>query len=186
MTTRRCLNSTVLFFFMSSAALTAASPRLPQIPADGIQTNTVVCNTVVPVIGLQTTTVSFLHQTEQADPEKDPYELRYRLWKVTVRYNIAANLFFSLAYYFDAGGRLRCHTRQVTEMDGRKRLEQFIYRQGKLQLYRHANGAQEITVQSGFSPQTAKKSLRALQNSSRYQTLFRQLLAAEHFDKALR
>ncbi len=56
---------------------------------------------ILAAIGNQTTRVSFMYDSWQADPEQDPYRLGHRLLKVIVRYNVAAMRGFLVEYLYD-------------------------------------------------------------------------------------
>lgn len=56
---------------------------------------------ILPAIGNQTTRVTFIYTSWQANPEKDPYLLGHRLYKVNVKYNIAAMTGFIVEYLYD-------------------------------------------------------------------------------------
>ena len=56
---------------------------------------------ILPAIGNQTTRITFIYTSWQANPEKDPYLLGHRLYKVNVKYNIAAMTGFIVEYLYD-------------------------------------------------------------------------------------
>jgi len=58
-------------------------------------------NTMLPAIGLQTTTIRFIFTSNQKDPEQDPYWLTHTLHKVLVTYNIAASVNYTIEYLYD-------------------------------------------------------------------------------------
>ncbi len=68
---------------------------------DPMPAHEVKFETMMPAIGLQTTRVTFLYTSWQANPEKDPYLLGHRLHKVNVRYNVAAMAGHSVEYLYD-------------------------------------------------------------------------------------
>ncbi|HOT46541.1 MAG TPA: hypothetical protein PLM53_17025 [Spirochaetota bacterium] len=67
-------------------------------------------------IGNQTTRVTFVYTSWQADPERDPYLMGHRLLKVNVRYNIAAMSGFLVEYLYDEKERpVFYYAREETE-----------------------------------------------------------------------
>jgi len=95
-------------------------------------THSVTLNTVLPAIGLQTTTVRFVYESRQVDPRRDPYLLERRLVKTVVRYNIAASVEYTIEYLYDEKERLVFHFRQERSRTPEPDEKRFYFREGKL------------------------------------------------------
>ncbi len=90
----------------------------------------VTFSTVLPAVGLQRTTVRFVYQSEQADPERDPYLLKHDLVKVSVDYNVAASAQIRSEYLYDARGGLIFYFHREESSDGLQ-ADRFYFRSGK-------------------------------------------------------
>lgn len=66
----------------------------------------IVFNSMLPAVGLQTTTVRFVFQSGQKNSEVDPYLMEYDLKKVSASWNVAASAQYTHEYLYDSRGNL--------------------------------------------------------------------------------
>ena len=66
----------------------------------------ITMNFILPAVGEKTKTIRFYHESSQADPERDPYDMNYSLIKVEVKFNISASSFYTYEYLYNNKGQL--------------------------------------------------------------------------------
>jgi hypothetical protein len=147
--------------------------------------HTVTYNTMLPAVGLQTTTLTFYYLSDQADPEGDPYLLTRELVKVKVTYNVAASAFYSIEYLYDNQGAPMFYywKEETNDAPGEKR---YYFSGGALIRaavdYHDQNGRKSTYVQDrDFSREDVTAAGAVLKQASDYKKLFDTLLQAEEW-----
>ncbi|MBN2497677.1 MAG: hypothetical protein JXR96_23995 [Deltaproteobacteria bacterium] len=139
-------------------------------------------HTMLPAVGLQETQVRFVFISEQAHPERDPYELKHELVKVGVQYNVAASAQFRIEYLYDSRGELVFFFEEEESAEG-SRASRIYYRAGKpfrrIQDSRSGDGKPSREVTEKLTPGQRRKAKEALARARQYREHFRQLLALE-------
>ncbi len=139
-------------------------------------------NTMRAAIGLQTTTVRYIYSSEQANPERDPYELRYRLHLVTMVYNIAGRMNFRTEYLFDSAENLVFHYSVEPAFDGPAFERRLYFQNGRLIQAVVAGapaGAAGYTATRNFAAKDLSAARAALDGAVKHRRAFRAIIAAE-------
>ncbi|MCP4137014.1 MAG: hypothetical protein GY754_38960 [bacterium] len=188
---------TLLILFCITAGSAFANPRIQKIRAfynsiteDSGNTHEIKLNTMMPAIGLQTTTIRFIYFSMQADAEKDPYMLKRTLAKVIVEYNISASMKYHIEYLYNEKGRLIFYFYKVTGGENREeRCYFFKNRLIKIKVNPLKN-EEGITDSSprfnrtkNFTKKDRKKASRAVGKANKYRKTFTNLVSVEHIDK---
>lgn len=63
-------------------------------------------NFILAAVGEKTKTIRYYHESVQADPERDPYDMNFSLKKVEVKYNVSASNFYTNEYLYNNEGQL--------------------------------------------------------------------------------
>ncbi len=149
-------------------------------------------NTIMPATGNQTTKVTFLFTSTQAYPERDPYAMSYRLHKVNVKYNVAANSGYLVEYLYDEKERpvfyyskeereyYAANNRMISATNERR-----YYFNGGVLITAIVNVTDEdgktskYTAAASFRQDDLAKSRTALSNAEEYLKFFRQMVRLE-------
>jgi hypothetical protein len=145
-------------------------------------------NTMMAVIGLQTTTMTFIYTSEQANPE-DPYRLVHRLWKIVIEYNIADAMEYHIEYLYNDKALPVFFFWQEKYRGGKVTGEKRFYFYNKnlissIMDYEDAQGKKKkYTATSDFSMDDISLAHDAMKKGLDYKALFALLVSAEHWDK---
>lgn len=164
--------------------------RYQQVRVDkgNYHSHSVRLNVVYAAIGLQTTKIEFIHRSWQANPERDPYLMRFCLGKVRVQYNIAASRQYRQEYLFDRRGRLIFYFRRVAAQSvGGPLFEERYYLRGNRLLKAIVKGPDpggsgknfSYTLTAKFRTRDRKRLQSILMQAARYKALFKKLVVVE-------
>jgi len=145
---------------------------------------------IMPAIGNQTTRVTFIYNSWQADPGRDPYLMGYRLLKVNVRYNVAAMSGFLVEYLYDEKERpVFYYSREERETyqgkDSRIVNERQYYFDGGSLIMAMANVAdddgkkEKYSTAGPFDRNDVTRGRAACSNAERYLKFFRHMVEIE-------
>lgn len=143
----------------------------------------VTLKTMLAAVGLRTTVIRLVNSADQVDPQKDPYWLKHSLHKVTVSYNIAASVDYTIEYLYDEKEEPVFHYwREKNAV--RVEEKRFYFHQGKLikvimDYHTDAGEPVSYTMIKGFSGKDLAEGKSILSKAASYRKLFRSLVAAE-------
>jgi len=193
---KACTILIVSFLILFDAAAIAASDqqvqKIRKLYQDAITDtrpyyHTITLRSMLPAVGLQTTTIQFRYSSMQAEPEGgDPYRMEYSLHMVTVDYNIAARIRHHFEYLYDEREKIVFHYHRVS---GSVKAERRYYFHGERLIKAIVNAhddngsPEKYTRTSTFSQSDVNSAKRILRNATEYQEMFRQLLRVERVDK---
>ena len=103
-------------FFAQNADINKTREIYNAANETNLQVHNLELNSMLPAIGLQTTSVKFLFDAEQANPEKDPFLMNTRLVKVEITYNISSHTEHFMEYLFNEEGYLIFHFERAKGM----------------------------------------------------------------------
>ncbi len=193
---RACISFTIIALFLSLEA--RADERLDRIralyekavgmerdPMGSERSHTATMNTILPAIGLQTTTIRFLYESRQINARTDPYLLERRLIKTTVRYNIAASVHYTIEYLYDDQEQPVFFFWQEKSMQPESDEKRIYFHNGKIFMtnmrYHDSGGAFVRYIRTGgFSRNEKKQGNSAFMKAKQYLRHFRFLVELEH------
>lgn len=141
-------------------------------------------NTMLPAVGLQTTTIKMYYTSSRVKPEKDPHLLSRSLHKVVVEYNISAGAFYHMEYLYDDKEKPVFHFREQKTVADEKDTKRYYFSGSNLiqviMDYHSPDGELiRYTSTDHFKSDVIRESRDILIKGENYRALFHTLIKAE-------
>ncbi|MCD4793151.1 MAG: hypothetical protein K8R54_07965 [Bacteroidales bacterium] len=143
-------------------------------------------NYILPAVGETTKTIRFYHVSEQADPERDPYDLDFTLLKVKVKFNVSASSFFTYEYLYNNKEQLIFYFENAEGIYGNYQ-KRYYYNNEKLikcivKGSDEDGGSHDYTRSNNFSQSDLKNSKSGIKKAADYAVLFKEFKLINEVD----
>lgn len=157
-----------------------------EINQDNYLSHDITIKTILPAVGEKTKTLRLFYSAEQTDPETDPYEMEYTLYKAEIKYNISASSFLSFEYLFNKNGELIFHfDKEEGIYDNHEK--RYYYDKGKLimckiKIDNEDGSKRDYTNKQAFTQVDLKEADNGTSKAANYLSFFKQVVLLDMID----
>lgn len=151
-----------------------------QINEDNFQYHDITLNTILPAVGKQTKKIRLYYSASQINPEIDPYNMAFHLYKAEVKYNISASSFLTYEYLFNNKGKLIFYFDKEEGEYGNHE-KRYYYNNEKLikcKIYidNFDGNISNYSKTQQFNNTDTNDAIQAIEKAKKYNSLFKQLI----------
>ncbi|MBN1253152.1 MAG: hypothetical protein JXR51_03985 [Bacteroidales bacterium] len=173
--------------FSQTDAIKKIKEQYYQVTDENYQTHQLTFNTMLPAIGLQTTNVKYYYSSIQSNPEIDPYKLTYKVVKILVTYNVAANMDFTFEYLFDDNQNLIFLYENSYNYQENIEKRYYYNKTNLIQInsktFDNKGLKDDYSESKNFKPNDLQEAKKNMIKAKKHVSLFSQIINIENLDK---
>ena len=154
---------------------------------DDYNVHEVEMNFMLPAVGLKTKSFKFYYSSVQKNPEINPYDMIYTLFKVNMKYNISSHSLYSTEFLYNEKGQLIFF---LDKLEGAYETYQkrFYYDAGELikcifQTKDDTGKTEKYTKTDSFKDENITESISGINKAEQYSDLFKYFEILDDIDK---